>query len=626
MTNTGISKDMNQVKNNVINETFVASGIMSLPSIIALLLYFDDHTLFSLIIQIIFAVLIVLFLGLAIIRDRIPYKIKVSLFILAGYFIGIYSAVVLGFIGIACLYFAFSSIMITIHLRKKYVIMFFFFNICMLVVIGQLIYSNTLHFNNYDTTNLYSSQFWIFAIYSFAYLLSLVIRSISELNINIAQMIAKLLQENKRVENLAYFDQLTGLPNRIKFKQQLNLLITDYSKNETIFSLIILDIDNLKLINKHGSQLTGDQIIEGLASNLTNVFNDALLLARIDGDNIAFVIPYSVNDNGDKVFANIQKSCERTIENIPSINHLTCSVGMTVCPKNNISFESLVKKTEVALLLAKESGKNTYVIYDDSLGEQIEKKEIMIKALEYALEANEFELVYQPIYKSNENTIFGFEVLGRWNSKSFGYVPPDVFIPLLESSCLIVPYGYQLLNKALLQLKDWHGKGFTDLKMAVNISAIQFEDPDFYDYTIKQLKEFDLAPQYLELEITESVFIGDFNYIKSTLNKLNDFGIKLSLDDFGTGYSSLNYLRNLPIHTLKIDKSFVDGINVPGTGQILVSTLIKLAHDMKLVVIAEGIETLEQLEYLVSNQCDYLQGYYFSKPLRPEEIVSNLLR
>ncbi len=626
MTNKEIAKDISVVKNSIVNETYIAAALMTTPAVIAVLLFFSENELFSLPFQMTLVAYLFLVLGIAIFRNRIAYNIKIWTIIIVSYTIGLYSGLVLGFIGIGALYFLFSSLMITIHLKKKYAVFMFYFSLVIFMVIGVLRKNALLSFIIYKYDYFDSHRFWIYAIFSYAFLLSMIIRSIFALNTNLSDTIKMLICKNKEVEQLAYYDQLTNLPNRYKFKNILNEMMDEYSKNDKVFGLIILDIDNLKLINKHSNQLIGDRIIVGLANSLKNELKEAMVISRIDGDGFAMITSVPIKDNGHYLFDKIQCACNQTITNFPGINCLTCSVGMIDFSKETAYYEDLINNAEAALLFSKESGKNTYTIYNEVFGLEIQQKEDMIRELQLTVDTDGFELAFQPIYDALTKKIYEFEVLGRWHSDLYGFVSPDIFIPLLESSGLIIPYGYNMMRKALIQLKKWHEAGFNDLRIAVNISGIQFSDQNFYDYTISLLKQYEIKPEYLELEITESVFIYDYSYIKKTLTKLNDYGINLALDDFGTGYSSLSYLKDLPLHTLKIDKSFVGGINHPKSQEVLVSSLIKLAHDLDLVVIAEGVESTDQLNFLANNACDYLQGFYLCKPLKLEEIDLRVLK
>lgn len=620
MTIKDIVKNVAEVKNHIIDETYIAVVIMSGPSIIASLLFFSDNELFSVTFQIVLIMFLLYFVFLSIFRKKIPYNIKIWNLILISCAIGLYSSLILGFIGIGALYFIFSSLMITIHLKKKFAVLSFYFGIFILVLIGTLRVNKIFDFVNYKYQYFDTERYWVYCIFSFSFLLAMLIRGISILNENLSNTIEELTEKNYEVENLAYKDQLTNLPNRYKFKVVLEELVQCYSQNGSSFGLIILDVDNLKLINKQSNQHSGDMVLLGLANHLKNEFEDALLISKIDGDEFAIITVDSINGRCDEFFLRIQKACEKCKIEISGINHLTCSVGMMDFNMDIMSYELLIKNTEIALLYAKETGKNKYIIYNDEFGREIQKKENMIMELKNAIETDSIDLAYQPIYNTSSKKLYEFEVLGRWNSKLYGVVPPNVFVPLLESSGLIIPYGYKIMEKALLQLKKWHESGYDNIKVAINISAIQFGDIDFYEHTISLLERLDINPEYLELEITESIFIYDYDYIKKTLCSLNDFGIKLALDDFGTGYSSLSYLKDLPLHTLKIDKAFIDDVNIPKTKEVLVPTLIKLAHDLSLVVIAEGIESREQLNFLKANNCDYLQGYFLSKPIKVEEI------
>ena len=303
---------------------------------------------------------------------------------------------------------------------------------------------------------------------------------------------------------------------------------------------------------------------------------------------------------------------------------VSVNIGITVFPKDGRKVAKLLRNVDVALNRAKLTSKNSYVIFEKYMYDEILEKTELERELRKALKNNEFILYYQPQVDIKTRDIVGFEALIRWDSPKLGWVMPQKFISLAEETGLIVPIGDWVLKTACMQNKLWKNKGYSYDFISVNVSTVQLKDNNFIDTVRDTLKETGLKPECLEVEITESVMMESFDWSLQVITELKDMGIKVALDDFGSGYSSLNYLKSIPINTLKIDKTFIDGICKGSYENIITGEIIELAHKMELEVVAEGVEMEEQISYLKEKNCNKIQGYYFGKPM-PSECINMLL-
>jgi len=437
--------------------------------------------------------------------------------------------------------------------------------------------------------------------------------------------VSELLEKEKTIEHLAYIDPLTDLHNRISFKNFVTNKIKNYTIGTYPFALIFIDLDNFKKINDSIGHANGDVIIKQVAKRIQSTCPNAEIISRMGGDEFAIILTIkdSINDV-EGVTADIQSNFADSFKIEGVEYYLSSSIGITIFPYDGSTYEDLLANADSALYEAKRSGRNDYRLFDFNLKQEISLKIQMERHLETALENGEFHVHYQPQY-GPDHKIKKFEALMRWNSAEFGQVSPVTFIPLLEETSLIIKYGDWILKEAMKILKHFHTEGFNDLRMAINISPVQFRSPTFVNRVIAALSDVDIDAKYIELEITETVFIEDFENVKRTLNELNDLGIAIALDDFGTGYSSLNYLRTLPIKVLKIDKSFIQSINDKSKDEeIIIGSLIQLAHNLKLEVVAEGIESKDQQDYLDDCGCNLQQGYYHCRPNESQKILEIL--
>lgn len=436
--------------------------------------------------------------------------------------------------------------------------------------------------------------------------------------------ITDLLDKENLIEKLAYQDPLTGLKNRTAFKDYISNKITDYTIGTYPFTLILIDLDNFKKINDTVGHANGDDILKEIGSRLTQFLPNPEIISRMGGDEFAIVTTIKEAPMDIVVAAEAIQSAFDMPFIIDKVEYsLSSSIGITVYPYDGKTYEDLLKNADSALYEAKRTGRNDYRLFDAALKEEISNRILMERYLEKALDYNEMHVHYQPQYDNKKN-IKKFEALMRWTSTKFGVVGPDTFIPLLEETGLIIHYGHWILKEALLTLKKFNEEGYPDLVMAVNISPVQIRSAHFVDYVKEVLEELNIEAKYLELEITENVFIDDFSNVLESLNELNDLGVIIALDDFGTGFSSLSYLRTLPIKVLKIDKSFVQEIEDASSKDILIGSLIQLAHNLNLEVVAEGIESKDQEDYLLDCGCNFQQGYYHARPNESQKILEIL--
>lgn len=390
-------------------------------------------------------------------------------------------------------------------------------------------------------------------------------------------------------------------------------------------AVLILDIDNFKYINDTMGHSFGDQLLVKVCSHLENLLGGDSTIYKLGGD--SFVIVYqgfSELVQAEKLGIRLLKSFKSPFEIADSSLFITTSIGAAFYPGHGNNADELLKNADIALYKAKATGKNRIVFYNKPMDEVFLERVYIEKNLRTALMNNEFELYYQPQLDIHRKRISGFEALIRWNSPELGFVSPLRFISIAEDTHMIIAIGEWVLRNSCIYLSKLHQQGYKDLTVSVNISMIQLIQEDFIDMVMEALKQAKLEPRDLELEITESTLMESYEIVKGKLNILKDKGVQIALDDFGKGYSSLNYLRHLPISTLKIDKSFIDTIGSGNRDEYIVGLMVDIGKTMGLSVVAEGVEIREQLDYLKNSNCDKIQGYLFSKPV-PEEAVMECL-
>ena len=427
-----------------------------------------------------------------------------------------------------------------------------------------------------------------------------------------------------KIHQLAYYDDLTKLPNKYSLKDQINKFCNDNTK----FAVIFISLDNFKSINDLFTHTIGDTLLKKLSSELSSLTEgDDQFLYRWGGDEFVILLK---NVDNDSDFINYLDTLSKLINKTITINEneisLSASIGACLYPRDGKNLDELIKNATAAKYHAKKIGKNTYKIYSPDLSLEVMQQIALERELRLALKRNEFQVYYQPRISIRDNKLVGAEALLRWIKADGTIVPPLKFIPKAEETGLIVPIGEFVIKSTCQQLKSWMDKGYSDLTVSVNLSVKQIEDPNLINIIRSTIKETGINPANIEFEITETAAINDLNQTLNLLRELKNMGIKVLLDDFGTGYSSLNFLRLLPVTTIKIDKSFIDKVLEDSMERTIVQSLISLAHAIKMNVIAEGIEDLSQLYFLREILCDEAQGFYFSGPVPPEKfekIVKN---
>lgn len=427
----------------------------------------------------------------------------------------------------------------------------------------------------------------------------------------------------ERIRHQAYHDELTGLPNRRKFNEVLGEAITRGEQDGSCFAVMVLDIDRFKMINDSLGHTYGDLFLQGVSNRIVTVVEEyKAVVARMGGDE--FTILCDTDATGETVAA----LAKQIIEGLQVPFHLkesefyiSASIGSALFPMHGKDAEELLKKADAAMYEVKRHGKNGHQFYSSELNDQLMVNIQLESDLRKAVERNELVVYYQPQFHAETNQMIGVEALVRWNHPKRGMLSPGLFIPIAEETGMIYEIGTWVLREACQQMKRWHEEGGPLIPVSVNLSSQQFHQPNLVGYIVSILEDTKLAPKYLELEITESMMM-DPSVSINILQDLNNIGIRISLDDFGTGYSSLSYLKKFPIHKLKIDRSFITDISMNTSDKAIVATIISMAQHLKLDVIAEGIETKDQLDILTKNDCMEIQGYYFSRPLSAEDIES----
>ncbi len=425
----------------------------------------------------------------------------------------------------------------------------------------------------------------------------------------------------KRIHYLAHHDALTGLINRFSLEERLSQAMRTAGRNITKLAIFFIDMDRFKLINDTLGHAAGDELLIEVANRLQTSVRDSDIVARIGGDEFVLVLTEIKNNLSTAPIARsiVAKLSEPYLINEQNI-FSSPSIGISLFPDDARDADSLLKSADSAMYHAKDQGRNNYQFFTESLNADANERLKLENDLRFAIKNNQFVLFYQPQVCSIKNDYCGVEALVRWIHPQRGFIPPDNFIFIAEESKLIIPLGMWILEEACRQLSQWKKKYNKKIKMAVNISAQQLQDNDLIEIIKKLLDKYNLQKGDLELEITESTAMKDPDKAILLLRKIRDLGVEIAIDDFGTGYSSLAYLKLLPIDTLKLDRTFVSDIGFDNNDAAISAAALALAHNLGLSVVAEGVETKAQKEFLISHQCEILQGFYFSKPLPADEV------
>ena len=429
----------------------------------------------------------------------------------------------------------------------------------------------------------------------------------------------------ERVQYLAYYDALTELPNRTLLHDRLAKALADARRQKYKIALLFLDLDRFKDINDSLGHSVGDLLLQEVAERLKRFAREQDTVARLGGDEFLIMLTH-VKDVPDAAVAAERLMDAMTAEFVVEGRHLnvSCSVGISIFPENGADCETLIKNADAAMYCAKENGGHNFRFFTDDMNAQAVERLTLESSLRLALDKKELFLMYQPQMNIASGKIIGLEALLRWQHPKLGLVPPDKFIRIAENCGLIVPIGEWVLRTACSQARKWQDEGLPAVSVAVNVSAVQFRQEDFCELIRRVLHETGLGPQYLELELTESLLLANEDVMLSVVEELKAIGVTLAIDDFGTGYSNFNYLRQFQVSKLKIDRSFIRDVAVNPDDAAITTAIISMAKSLHLKVIAEGVENEAQMSFLRAHQCDEIQGYYFSKPLATDKVADKL--
>ncbi len=423
------------------------------------------------------------------------------------------------------------------------------------------------------------------------------------------------------LEYQAYHDALTGLPNRLLFLDRLHQYIHKAHRNKQRVAVLFIDMDRFKEVNDSLGHVYGDEVIKEVSRRVEGQIRETDTIARFGGDE--FIMIFNDIDNPVFIVDIVQKVMQSMDDPIIIEGHtiyITLSIGISIYPDDADTADDLLKNADAAMYKAKNDGRNTYSFYTKDMTEKAFARIKLESSLRQAIEDEDFILYFQPQINAETNQIIGMETLVRWKHSSMGFIPPDKFIPIAEDTGLIIPLGTWILKKCMQQMVEWYKEGLNPGILAINFSMLQLQKHDFISMLEKMLDETMCKPQWLEVEVTESQMMKNPEQTILTLQKISRLGIEIAIDDFGTGYSSLSYLKRLPITGLKIDRSFINDIPEDEEDKAIVQAIIALAKSLKLYVIAEGVETEEQKEFLVKNGCNYIQGYLYSEPISADEM------
>lgn len=446
--------------------------------------------------------------------------------------------------------------------------------------------------------------------------LGLLSNQVNVMSSNLLNYTNELKEKNEEIQYHAYYDFLTGLPN-LRFFNKTALELTQ-SNDKNPMAVLYLDLDRFKFINDMLGHSAGDYILKAVTNRIVPILKEGEIMSRIGGDEFILLLPDTSREKANGTAKRILKELEEPFIYEGNELFITSSIGISMYPIDSDQIENVINNADIAMYRAKEKGRDNQQFYTSDMNDSIQRRAALEKGMRQALERNEFTLLYQPKVDLNTGKITGSEALIRWSHPQLGMISPLEFIPLAEETGLIAPIGEWVLRTACRQNQEWQNAGLSELGISINLSPRQFQQMNLVDLVREVLTDTGLNPQYLELEITESIAMYNEDYVIDKLQALKNLGIKIAIDDFGTGYSSLSYLKKFPFHTLKIDKSFVKDIEVDSDDTKIINTIIAMAHNLKVNIIAEGVETDKQLQFLRQQKCNEVQGYLFSKPLSVE--------
>jgi diguanylate cyclase (GGDEF)-like protein/PAS domain S-box-containing protein len=438
--------------------------------------------------------------------------------------------------------------------------------------------------------------------------------------------ITEIKRNEEKIVYQAYHDALTGLPNRTLFNDRLTMAVAHAQRKNQGLAVLFLDLDNFKQVNDSLGHAVGDLLLQSVARRLTRWLREEDTVARIGGDEFIILLQgTSGPDFAVHVAKRILASVSEPVVVKEHELYVTACVGITLYPHDGKDIETLVANADIAMYRAKDEGRGSYKLFTAEMNEQVMTRLTMESKLRKALERDELEVYYQPKVDLASGQIAGVEALVRWQSREQGLIMPEKFIPLAEETGLIVPLGEWVLQTACHHAKEWHELGFNNLQVSVNLSPRQFQQKNLVEMVRSTLEACDLPARYLDLEVTENVLMHSIEQATETLRRLSELGVQLSMDDFGRGYSSLYYLKHFRMQTLKIDRLFMSDVVGDPDDASIVNTIISISRSLNLKVVAEGVETREQLEFLRERDCDQMQGFLFSKAI-PAAALTEVLK
>jgi len=442
--------------------------------------------------------------------------------------------------------------------------------------------------------------------------------------------VARDITERKRAEETinfqAYHDLLTNLPNRALLRDRLGLAISQSKREKAMLAVMFLDLDRFKNINDSLGHVVGDELLQQVSTRLKSCVREGDTLARFGGDEFTLLLPKIGNGKEDirKIAEKINEVLKAPFVIDDNELYVSASIGISIYPRDGTDMDALIKHADIAMYHVKDTGKNNYKFYSTDMTTPYFQNLSLETGIHKALENGEFRLMYQPQINIKSGEIVGVEALLRWDHPEHGLITPAEFIPFAEETGMIVGIGHWVLHNACAELKRWRDAGLPEIRMSINMSARQLAEDTIVKHVSTILKDYCIPGHCLEIEITENTIMSDMDSVIHRLKELSNKGVYIAIDDFGTGYSSLSYLHKLPIHTLKIDRTFIKEVNTKHSGKSIINTIAAMARGLNLNVIAEGVETQQQLDYLQEIDCNEAQGFLFCKPLAAD-IVAQLL-
>ncbi len=439
-----------------------------------------------------------------------------------------------------------------------------------------------------------------------------------------ARDITERLEAEDFINFQAYHDLLTRLPNRTLFKDRLSISITQAKRNNSKIGVFFIDLDRFKIINDSFGHTMGDRLLQEVGKRLQQCIRKGDTLSRFGGDEFTLLLPELRNDNDvTQIAEKILDTVKTPFEISGNKFHIGTSIGIAIYPDSGTQMDQLIKNADIAMYRVKNSGKNGYQLYTPDMDTSSSRRLMLEHDMHSALENDSFDVVYQPQFAIDSNTMIGVEALTRWHHPAMGDISPTEFIPIAEESRLIVEMDKRVMFRACTEIKKYQENLGIEIRLSVNLSPRNFEKDNFSSEIISILEQTEFPPHLLELEITESLLMNDHQGIIDKLRSLSQAGIRIAIDDFGTGYSTLSYLQKFPLNTLKIDRSFIQTLRYDKDKACIVNAIIAMAQGLKLSVVVEGVETKEQLEYLASLDCEIAQGFLFGKPTKLDSLPIN---